>query len=151
MRAWNNRDATTAKKVPARLVVLGGGVGGTLVANLLDRSLDPDEATNVEDLSLGSDLLDGAFYAGDPHRHFAWLRRHDPVYWDPSGEVWGIAFDPEGSRLASAGDDGVVRVWRTDFEGLACTSSGGWLPQRVWTRLLGGYPWRRTCPGWARP
>ena len=36
-------------------------------------------------------LLDGAFYAGDPHRHFAWLRRHDPVYWDPSGEVWGIA------------------------------------------------------------
>jgi cytochrome P450 family 142 subfamily A polypeptide 1 len=36
-------------------------------------------------------LLDGAFYAGDPHPAFAWLREHAPVYWDEAGQVWGIA------------------------------------------------------------
>jgi cholest-4-en-3-one 26-monooxygenase len=36
-------------------------------------------------------LVDGAFYADDPHRHFAWMREHAPVYWDAAGQVWGIA------------------------------------------------------------
>ena len=36
-------------------------------------------------------LLDGRFYAEDPHPRFAWMRRHAPVYWDPAGRVWGIA------------------------------------------------------------
>jgi len=36
-------------------------------------------------------LLDGHFYAGDPHPAFAWMRSHAPVYRDPTGEVWGVA------------------------------------------------------------
>ena len=36
-------------------------------------------------------LLDGAWYADDPHRHFAWMREHAPVYWDEAGQVWGVA------------------------------------------------------------
>ncbi len=36
-------------------------------------------------------LLDGEFYAGDPHPWFAWLRRHDPIYWDSHGKVWGVS------------------------------------------------------------
>ena len=38
-------------------------------------------------------LLDGAFYAGDPHPPFRWMREHAPVYLDESGDipVWGIA------------------------------------------------------------
>ena len=36
-------------------------------------------------------LTDGAFYAGDPHRSFQWMREHAPVYWDASGQVWGVA------------------------------------------------------------
>ena len=36
-------------------------------------------------------LLDGRFYAEDPHPHFSWMRRHAPVYWDPEGRVWGVA------------------------------------------------------------
>jgi cytochrome P450 family 142 subfamily A polypeptide 1 len=36
-------------------------------------------------------LLDGAFYASDPHSHFQWMREHAPVYWDAAGDVWGIA------------------------------------------------------------
>jgi cytochrome P450 family 142 subfamily A polypeptide 1 len=36
-------------------------------------------------------LLDGHFYAGDPHPRFTWMREHAPVYWDAEGGVWGIA------------------------------------------------------------
>ena len=36
------------------------------------------------------DLLDGDFYAGDPHPVFDWLRANAPVHQDVSG-VWGIA------------------------------------------------------------
>jgi len=37
------------------------------------------------------DLLDGAFYAGDPYPAYAWLRRHAPVYRDERNELWGIS------------------------------------------------------------
>ena len=36
-------------------------------------------------------LTDGTFYATDPHPHFDWMRAHAPVYWDPTGDVWGLA------------------------------------------------------------
>jgi cytochrome P450 family 142 subfamily A polypeptide 1 len=36
-------------------------------------------------------LLEGEFYAADPHRAFTWMRQHDPVYRDEAGGVWGIA------------------------------------------------------------
>jgi hypothetical protein len=39
----------------------------------------------------GIDLLDGAWYAGDPHDDRAWMRREAPVYRDDAGDVWGIA------------------------------------------------------------
>lgn len=35
-------------------------------------------------------LIDGAFYASNPHPHFAWMREHAPVYWDDVAQVWGI-------------------------------------------------------------
>jgi cytochrome P450 family 142 subfamily A polypeptide 1 len=35
-------------------------------------------------------LLDGRFYANDPHPAFAWMRENAPVYWDEVGQVWGI-------------------------------------------------------------
>ncbi len=36
-------------------------------------------------------LLDGDFYAADPHPHFRWMREHAPVYREPETGVWGIA------------------------------------------------------------
>jgi cytochrome P450 family 142 subfamily A polypeptide 1 len=39
-------------------------------------------------------LLDGAFYAGDhgdPRAAYAWLRQHEPVYFDASSGLWGVA------------------------------------------------------------
>ena len=36
-------------------------------------------------------LLDGDFYAADPHDAFTWMRANAPVYWDADGKVWGVA------------------------------------------------------------
>lgn len=36
-------------------------------------------------------LLDGHFYAADPHDAFRWMRANAPVYWDAAGKVWGVA------------------------------------------------------------
>jgi len=45
----------------------------------------PDHPTRPE-----ISLLDGRFYAEDPHPHFTWMREHAPVYWDAASELWGI-------------------------------------------------------------
>lgn len=36
------------------------------------------------------DLLDGSWYADDPHEGWAWMREHAPVYHDPWSDCWGI-------------------------------------------------------------
>jgi cytochrome P450 family 142 subfamily A polypeptide 1 len=36
------------------------------------------------------DLLGGDFYISDPHRAFAWMRRHAPAYYDERSDIWGI-------------------------------------------------------------
>jgi cytochrome P450 family 142 subfamily A polypeptide 1 len=45
-------------------------------------------------------LLDGEFYAGDPHLHFTWMREHAPVYWDEPSAVWGIALHRDVMELS---------------------------------------------------
>ena len=37
------------------------------------------------------DLLDGDFYINDPYTTYAWMRDNDPVHWDSTNELWGIA------------------------------------------------------------
>lgn len=39
----------------------------------------------------GLRLLDGGWYADDPHEVWTWMRREAPVYHDEVGDVWGIA------------------------------------------------------------
>lgn len=36
-------------------------------------------------------LMDGAWWASQPFDDLAWMREAAPVYWDPVGEVWGVA------------------------------------------------------------
>ena len=36
------------------------------------------------------DLVDGAFYGGDPYPAFAWMRANEPVYHDQTNGIWGI-------------------------------------------------------------
>ncbi len=45
----------------------------------------PDHPSNPD-----IDLLDGSFYANDPHPYFSWMREHAPVYFDEKNQVWGI-------------------------------------------------------------
>ena len=64
------------------------------------------------------DIMDGGFYAGDPHTAWTWMRRNEPVYHDEQNDVWGVtryqdirtcSTDPsifangEGSRPKSVG------------------------------------------------
>lgn len=35
-------------------------------------------------------LMDGNFYANDPHPCFTWMRANAPVYRDEKAGVWGI-------------------------------------------------------------
>ena len=39
----------------------------------------------------GLNLLDGSWYADDPHEIWTWMRREAPVYYDEASDVWGIA------------------------------------------------------------
>lgn len=39
----------------------------------------------------GLNLLDGSWYAADPHEVWTWMRREAPVYYDEASDVWGIA------------------------------------------------------------
>ena len=36
------------------------------------------------------DLLEGHWYATNPHDDWTWFRQEAPVYWDANSEVWGI-------------------------------------------------------------
>ncbi len=45
-------------------------------------------------------LLDGRFYAEDPHPHFTWMRANAPVYHDAAGAVWGIATHADIQRIS---------------------------------------------------
>ena len=46
----------------------------------------PDHATREE-----IRLLDGHFYVDRPLENFEWMRENAPVYWDESGEIWGVS------------------------------------------------------------
>ena len=49
-------------------------------------------------------LLDGAFYAGDPHPAFTWMRAHEPVYWDDSAGVWGVSLHEDVMEVSRRPD-----------------------------------------------
>jgi cytochrome P450 family 142 subfamily A polypeptide 1 len=36
------------------------------------------------------DLLDGGWWAAQPHEQLAWMRRNAPVYYDERNDVWGV-------------------------------------------------------------
>jgi sulfide:quinone oxidoreductase len=63
--------------VPARIVVLGGGVGGTLAANLLDRRLGRDARVTVVDATGMHAYQPGFLYAALGKANGRWLARDE--------------------------------------------------------------------------
>lgn len=91
-------------------------------------------------------LLDGHFYTRDPHRHFQWMREHAPVYWDATGDVWGIALhedimaiskDPEtfcsrfSSRPDAAAFPSMINLDDPDHKRRRNLVNKGFTPRRV--------------------
>ncbi len=37
------------------------------------------------------DLMDGNWYAAQPHEDWTWMRANAPVYYDPNSEIWAVA------------------------------------------------------------
>ena len=63
--------------MPARVVVLGGGVGGTLVANLLDKHLGRDVRVTVVDPTGMHDYQPGYLYVALGEASGHWLSRDE--------------------------------------------------------------------------
>ena len=63
--------------MPARVVVLGGGVGGTLTANLLDKSLGHDVQVTVVDPTGMHDYQPGYLYVALGQASGHWLSRDE--------------------------------------------------------------------------
>ena len=49
-------------------------------------------------------LLDGNFYANDPHPYFTWMRQHAPLYWDERSKVWGVTMHADIMQMARDAD-----------------------------------------------
>jgi WD40 repeat protein len=61
----------------------------------------------------------------------------------------GVAFSPDRKLLASASDDGTVRVWDVAAGNLleqACASVARNLTLTEWHQYLGNQPYHKTCP-----
>src|SRR5574342_1198460 len=63
--------------MPAKVVVLGGGVGGTLVANLLDKSLGRDAKVTVVDPTGMHHYQPGYLYVALGQANGRWLVRDE--------------------------------------------------------------------------
>lgn len=99
VRTWSSRDATGAKAVPGRLVVLGGGVAGVEMAQAWKR-LGAREVTIVAASERLVPKLEP--FAGDELRD-AFVE-----------EGIGVMLDAAVVRVARAGDDGPVTLTLED-------------------------------------
>ncbi|HEX3947707.1 MAG TPA: hypothetical protein VHW47_08370, partial [Acidimicrobiales bacterium] len=54
-------------------------------------SVHPGPPQPVPPADLGIDLMSGAFFAGDPHPAYAWMRREAPVFYDETNDLWALA------------------------------------------------------------
>ena len=114
--------------MPARVVVLGGGVGGTLAANLLSRGLGRDAAVTVVDPTAMHVYQPGFLYLALGQANGRWLARDERTLLRPDVDLAVEAaerIDPE---------EGVVRLARggsLPFDYLVVATGARLVPERV--------------------
>ncbi len=91
--------------MPARVVVLGGGVGGTLAANLLDKSLGKDVQVTVVDPTGMHDYQPGYLYVALGEASGHWLSRDERTLLRKGVDLAieeAVRIDPEAQRVELA-------------------------------------------------
>jgi sulfide:quinone oxidoreductase len=86
----------------ARIVVLGGGVGGTLVANLLDKTLRRDAEVTVVDPTGMHDYQPGYLYVALGEASGHWLSRDERTLLRPNVELAveeAVKIDAEAQKV----------------------------------------------------
>jgi WD40 repeat protein len=72
----------------------------------------------------------------------------------PQADVNNVAFGPNQHTMATAHNDGKIRIWdlttlndvREHATDRACQLTGRGLDQIEWDRNVSGLPYRKTCP-----
>jgi cholest-4-en-3-one 26-monooxygenase len=64
--------------------------------------VEPESALTQAPHDLEIDLMDGAFYSGDPFPAFEWMRGHAPVFHDERNDLWALS---RYDDVRSAGTD----------------------------------------------
>ncbi len=114
--------------MPARIVVLGGGVGGTLVANLLDRQLGRDARVTVVDPTGMHEYQPGFLYVALGQANGRWLSRDERGLLRP-----GVELAVEAAAAIDTGE-GVVRLEHgstVPYDYLVLATGARLLPENV--------------------
>src|SRR6266540_2210357 len=101
--SWSGRPGDTA--MPARVAVLGGGVGGTLAANLLVKELGRDARVTVVDPTGMHVYQPGFLYVALGEANGRWLARDERLLLRPDVELaidGATRVDPEGRTVELA-------------------------------------------------
>jgi sulfide:quinone oxidoreductase len=122
--------------MPARIVVLGGGVGGTLVANLLDRTLGRDAQVTVVDPTGMHVYQPGFLYVALGQANGRWLSRDERGLLRPAVD---LAVEGATSIDPSAGIVQLSHGTALSYDYLVLAPGARLVPERVPGMLEGAH------------
>jgi sulfide:quinone oxidoreductase len=114
--------------MPAEVVVLGGGVGGTLVANLLDKTLGRDVHVTVVDPSGMHDYQPGYLYVALGQAKGHWLSREERALLRPGVD---LAIEEAIRIHPDAGSVQLARGGSLDWDYLVIATGARLVPDQI--------------------
>jgi sulfide:quinone oxidoreductase len=114
--------------MPARIVVLGGGVGGTLVANLLDKRLGRDAKVTVVDPTGMHDYQPGYLYVALGQAKGHWLSREERTLLRPDVD---LAIESAVRIHPDAGTVQLERGGSLEWDYLVVATGARLVPERI--------------------
>jgi sulfide:quinone oxidoreductase len=114
--------------MPARIVVLGGGVGGTLAANLLSKELGRSAKVTVVDPNGMHVYQPGFLYVALGHAHGRWLARDERTLLRKDVE---LVVEPAARIHPDAGTVQLERGGSLDWDYLVVATGSRLVPEQV--------------------